>query len=49
MSRVYELRIKLTKEELQKIKTKAEKVSMPTSAFVRFIALNSAIKPTVEE
>jgi len=40
----HEIRIKLTKEEHSKIKSKAEKSYMKMSAFLKYLGLNSTIK-----
>jgi len=44
MKRVYRLEIPLSKEELLKIKTKAESYGMTASSFARLVLLNSQIK-----
>mgnify|MGYP001295959126 CR=1 FL=1 len=42
----HEVRIKLSKEELEKIKDKAFKLGLSISAFLRLLGLNSDIEVT---
>jgi len=45
----YEARIKLSREEHEKIKKKADKLGMSLSGFGRFLLLSSTIKATTEQ
>jgi len=42
----HEIRIKVSAEELETIKRKAEKVGVPVSSFLRTLGLISTITPT---
>lgn len=44
MKRVFRLEIPLSKDELEKIKGKAESYGMTASSFARLVLLNSQIK-----
>jgi hypothetical protein len=44
MKRNHDLKIKLTAEELQTLKRKAEIIGIPTSSYARFIILNATPK-----
>jgi len=41
--RNHEIRVKFKKEELEKIKSKAETMGLPVSTFIRFICLSANI------
>lgn len=45
MRRIYEVRVKVSKEELRKIKSKSEELGLTVSGFTRFLLLNSVISP----
>ena len=46
MSRTNKILLTLSKEEFDKIKSKAEKMGMKTATYVRFICLSSIVKVT---
>ena len=49
MARNHEIRIKVSKEELEVIKKKANKVSMTISSLLRYMGLNSNLVVSLEE
>lgn len=44
MKRNYDIGVKLTKEEEERIKNKADKLGMTKSEYVRFVCLNANIE-----
>lgn len=46
MKKNCEVRVKLSTEELEKIKHKADKLGMTISGFLRMLGLNADITPT---
>ena len=46
MKKNHEVRVKLSDEELKKIKNKAEELGLPVSTFLRVLGLTAHIKPT---
>lgn len=44
MARNFEIRIKLSENELNRIKGKAEVMALPISSFMRFVACESSIE-----
>ncbi|MGD2072158.1 MAG: hypothetical protein PVG65_01545 [Candidatus Thorarchaeota archaeon] len=46
MKKNHEVRVKLSDEELQKIKAKAQQLGMPVSTFLRVLGLTANITPT---
>lgn len=49
MKRNHELRVKLSKEELEMIKKKSDRLGMKPSPFLRFLGLKSTISVSLEE
>ena len=49
MTRNHEIRIKVSEEEMEKIKRKAQEVGMGVSSFLRFLAVKSKINVETEE
>lgn len=47
MKRNHDLRVKLTKEEHENIKKKAEKAMLPVTVFARLLLLKSTVKQEV--
>ena len=47
--RNYEIKIRLSKYEVGKIKAKAEEIHLPVSQFARVVVLNSSINPRIPE
>ena len=48
-TRNHEIRVGVSKEELEKIRKKAETASMNNSSFLRYLGLNCKVKVTIEE
>ena len=46
--RNHEIRVGVSKEELEKIKEKAETASMNTSSFLRYLGLNCSVSVKIE-
>lgn len=44
MAKNHDVRVRLSDEELQKIKRKAEELGMQVSSFLRFVALKSKVE-----
>jgi len=49
MNRNHEIRVKLSKEEYEKVKKKCSLAGMPMSSYLRYLALKSTIRVTLEE
>lgn len=49
MKKNHEIRVKLSEEEYDKIKKKAESAGLKLSAFLRYLGLNTVIKVTLGE
>lgn len=49
MKKNREIRVKVSSEELEKIKTKSQKVGMTISGFCRYLALNSTLNVSLED
>ncbi len=47
--RNYEIKIRLSKYEVERIKAKAEEIHLPVSQFARVVVLNSSINPRIPE
>lgn len=45
----HEIRVKLSNDELERIKRKAEAVGMKLSTYLRYLGLNTQIKVTIGE
>jgi len=48
MKKNREVRVHVSKEELEKIKKKAEAVGMTASGYLRYLGLNTSVKVIVE-
>jgi predicted DNA binding CopG/RHH family protein len=46
MKKNHEVTIRYSKEELERVKRKAEELGMPVSSFIRVISLLANIQPT---
>jgi predicted DNA binding CopG/RHH family protein len=49
MRRNHEIRIRVSKEEIESIRRKAEHSCMSVSAFIRFLAIKSDIRTTLAD
>lgn len=45
MARNHEVRVKFSKEELEKVKSKADKLGMALSVFLRVLGVSAMINP----
>jgi len=49
MARNHEVRVSVSKEELEKIQKKAKAVGMNQTSFLRYLGLNCKVKVIIEE